>query len=452
MSSPAQLDSRPHRAREKGLPRHPHYVLRCLGTERILDDSLDHRTGNLPLANNDASEPAFLRSEYTNPRLQLLNPELGLFRYASWLPVRRFLSGSSAPITYKSNGLAELLGLDKLYITFSGYWPERNVAMQSGTFKECEAYAVAGRMGDTFPGTLVIASAGNTARAFHRVFEEHQIPVVIVVPEANLHNLWSAAEQGERESAKVIAVTGDADYSDAIALAGRLCEIPGYLPEGGAKNVARRDGMGTTMLSAATTIGRIPDHYFQAVGSGTGAIAAYEANLRLLEDGRYGSSLARLHLSQNAPFTLLYDSWQRRERNLLSLDEEVAKHEIEAIRAKVLANRKPPYSLRGGLFDALLKTDGVMYAPSNEQAATAATIFEETEGIDLEPAAAVAVASLLEAVRSNNVPPTDTVMLNITGGGIERYRRETRTQPIKPDIRADKELTTEELAALLAQL
>ena len=48
--------------------------------------------------------------------------------------------------------------------------------------------------------------------------------------------------------------------------------------------MARRDGMATTVL-AVTHIGRIPDYYFQAVGSGTGAIAAWEANLRLIEDG-----------------------------------------------------------------------------------------------------------------------------------------------------------------------
>ncbi len=53
--------------------------------------------------------------------------------------------------------------------------------------------------------------------------------------------------------------------------------------------MARRDGMGTTVLSATTFIGRIPDYYFQAIGSGTGAIAAWEANLRFLQDGRFGA-------------------------------------------------------------------------------------------------------------------------------------------------------------------
>jgi len=60
--------------------------------------------------------------------------------------------------------------------------------------------------------------------------------------------------------------------------------------------------MGTTVLSAADCIGRIPDVYFQAVGSGTGAIAAHEANERLLEDGRYGNHTMQLIPSQNVPF------------------------------------------------------------------------------------------------------------------------------------------------------
>ncbi len=77
-----------------------------------------------------------------------------------------------------------------------------------------------------------------------------------------------------------------------------------FFAEGGAKNVARRDGMATTMLSAATTIGEIPDYYFQAVGSGTGAIAAWEANMRLIGDGRFGETVMKLMVSQNHPFVL----------------------------------------------------------------------------------------------------------------------------------------------------
>jgi cysteate synthase len=70
--------------------------------------------------------------------------------------------------------------------------------------------------------------------------------------------------------------------------------------------------MATTVLSAVTTIGQIPEYYFQAVGSGTGAIAAWEANLRLIEDGRFGTNKMKLMVSQNSPFIPLYDAWKAR--------------------------------------------------------------------------------------------------------------------------------------------
>ena len=430
MSSPVEINTNKRRLEE--LLSAPHYALRCLSTGASFSDDVDPASGNLPLLNPDAPTPAFLRAEYTSRRLELLREEFGLYRYASWLPVRRSLPGSSSPVTYKSSALAEALGLQELYITFSGYWPEKGCRMISGTFKECEAYSVAGRLGGDFRSRLVIASAGNTARAFYNVCCEHGIPLVIVIPQENLDKLWSSVEKNE--CVTVIAAGDGADYSDAIALAGIVTELPEYVPEGGAKNVARRDGMGTTMLSATARIGRIPDHYVQAVGSGTGAIAAWEANRRLIADGRFGNHLAKLHLSQNAPFTLLTDSWNRGTRELVKIDEADAKNRIRAIGAAVLANRKPPYSPVGGLFDALTDCGGEMYSITNNAAAAAAALFEECEGIDLAPAAAVATASLVEAAESGKIRSEDTVMLNVTGGGLRRISEELAPTPVEPDL------------------
>ena len=54
------------------------------------------------------------------------------------------------------------------------------------------------------------------------------------------------------------------------------------MTEGGARNVARRDGMGTTVLEYARVTGEMPCHYLQAIGSGTGGIAFLY--------GRYGEA------------------------------------------------------------------------------------------------------------------------------------------------------------------
>jgi len=378
--------------------------------------------------NND--ESSLIRAIYDSKQLIIDETQPGLYKFASWLPVHKTLKGSGSPVTFKSIGLAKELGLANLYITFNGYWPEKGAMMETGTFKECEAYSVCARFNENTNGVMVIASAGNTARAFAKVCSENKIPVLICVPEDNLNALWFS--QKIDPCVKLIAAESGGDYFDAIHLSNLACHIEGFYPEGGAKNVARRDGMGTTVLSAVSTIGKIPDLYFQAIGSGTGAIAAWEANLRFLEDGRYGSTKMKLMLSQNAPFIPIKDAWDADSRQMLAMNDEEARKQVEEIDAKVLSNRKPPYSIIGGLYDAMKDAGGEIFAVTNLEAANAALLFSKTEGNDIEPAAAVAVASLIQAMREGNIDKNATIMLNITGGGIEKFKRENKINYLKP--------------------
>jgi len=414
----------------------------CCGAE--IDDS------RFPLSCPHCSEPAFLRADYARKQLEPGDESLGLYRFSDWLPVKEMLQGSGAPVTYKSEKLAADLGLKNLWITFNGWWPEKGARMKTGTFKECEAYSVLGRMDNSFKDVLVVASAGNTARAFAHVCSENDIPLLLVVPEDNLGALWF--ENPIKDCVKLICSESGSDYFDAIALSNQACAVEGFSPEGGAKNIARRDGMATTMLSAATSMGEIPRYYFQAVGSGTGAIAAWEANLRLIEDGRFGSHKSKLMLSQNTPFLPIYESWKQKSRPLVDLKAEDARQQAEEINAKVLSNRKPPYSLKGGLFDALEDSKGEVLAISNEDAAKAGARFLELEGNDVSPAAAVAVASLNQAVANGDVDTEASVMLNITGGGMERFKREHELYSLKPSAVLAKEPELKDVEETLKQL
>ncbi|NBC30794.1 MAG: cysteate synthase [Spirochaetes bacterium] len=398
-----------------------HYDLECLATGTVLEDTFSPEQG-MVLTNAASQEPAFLRTRYRTEQITPGPAEEGLYRFADWLPIRRRLAGSSAPVTYRSEALGRALDMDRLYVTFSGYWPERKVFMKSGTFKECEAYSVGGRLPADNTSILVVASAGNTARAFARVFTENKMPLLLVVPERNLPALWHAGERPQ--SVRILAVGGRSDYCDAIAVASQVAQLPGFIAEGGAANVARRDGMGTTVLSAATEIGELPEVYVQAIGSGTGAIAAWEASLRLLEDGRFGNRPMRLVVSQNKPFVPIHRSWERRLPTLISMSDGRARRQIRALYADVLANRKPPYSVRGGLFDALVDSRGRSHAISRHEAQTARSLFAGTEGIDIAHPAAVALASLRRARREGTVGKDTLTMINITGGGADRFHTE----------------------------
>lgn len=395
-------------------------------------------------------EPSLIRANYAKKQITFGDSSLGLYRFADWLPVHRFLKGSSAPVTWKSNGLAEALGLNNLWITFSGYWPEKGALMRTCSFKETEAYSVCGRLEEESGKVLVVASAGNTARAFARVCSDNNIPLLLCMPVDTLDALWF--DEPILPHVKLIVTGPGSDYFDAIRLSNLACNIPGFLPEGGARNVARRDGMGTTVLSAAEAMGEIPMWYFQAVGSGTGAIAAWEANLRLLTDGRFGNRKMKLMVSQNEPFTPMADAWKRGSRELTLPDDATAREQVAQIMATVLSNRKPPYGISGGLFDAMMDAGGDFLTVSNESLMEAADLFLSTEDNDIHPAAAVAVASLKKAVAEGRIPENDPVMVNITGGGEARMKEERTLYRMEPSIifgiEPAQDEVTEKLSAL----
>ena len=395
-------------------------------------------------------KPSLVRALYAKKQLTVYDDQQGLYKFRDWLPMKRMLKCDAAPVTYRSEGLAKALGLENLYITFNGYFPERGAKMMTCSFKETEAYSVCARTDAACDKILVVASAGNTARAFAKVCSDNNIPLLLSVPEDNLNAMWFT--EPLNDCVKLISCRKGGDYFDAIHLSNLALTSSMFYAEGGAKNIARRDGMATTVLSAVTTIGRIPDYYFQAVGSGTGAIAAWEANMRLIEDGRYGDNLMRLMVSQNAPFLPMYEAWKADSRALLPYDDNQARRDAETIDAKVLSNRKPPYSLAGGLYDALKATNGDILMADNLQAAKAAELFLLTEGIDIHPAPAIALATLIAEVEKGNIDKSATIMLNITGGGEKRATEGKELWYLKPSLVFDLDPNQEDVVAKVEAL
>ena len=414
------------------------YKLMNVGTGRIFEDR------GWMLADPEASSPSLVRAVYENKKFTPRDDLKGLYRYAEWMPINRTLRHSCAPVTYHSKGLGIFLGLDNLYITFSGYNPKIGAKFQTCSFKETEAFSVCARLDKKEKRTLVVQSAGNTARAFAQVCSDNMIPIVICVPLDNRHDLWF--QHKLNPCVKLVASPAGSDYYDAIALGDKICQDSRYFAEGGAKNVARRDGMGTTLLSAVEAIGRIPDAYFQAVGSGTGAIAAWENNLRLIEDGRFGSHKMKIFVAQNKPFTLLHDSWQAGKRELAALDPDAGRRQAESILAKVLSNRKPPYSIAGGLYDALVDSKGDTFLASNDDIIYWILQFRNLEGYDIFPAPACAVHALATAVREGKVGKEDVIMLNITGGG-SLAAMGKGYHLLEPSLVLSPELTADEIIA-----
>lgn len=402
-----------------------HYLLQCslCGAEYAAEP--------LRLECDMLHAPALLKTVYRKPRLEINRAFSGIFQFSDWLPIARVLEVSGQPITYHSVPLGDYLGLPHLYVVFNGYWPQREAGLMTGSFKELEAPCVLARVPESYGKTLVIASAGNTGRAFATLCSKLQIPLCLVIPEQSLSSIWST--EPFHPCIKLIVVQ-DGDYTDAIALASQISQRDGFFPGGGAANVARRDGMGLTVVDATLTLGQIPHHYVQAVGSGSGGIAAWEANRRLIGDGRFGPHRMQVHLAQNVPFTPMVDAWKAGMDQIDIGSEAIAKARIGQTAAMVLTNRNPAYAIAGGVYDALVDTGGHMYAVTNNAARQAQHLFESLEGMDICPASGVATAALIQAVTMNRIAKDDVVLLNITSGGIRQIQQDYHLHEMEPTL------------------
>jgi cysteate synthase len=385
------------------------YQLVCTGCGARYDDD----GSRLQCANDHA--PALLRSSYLQ-RAFAPGTENSVLRYRDWLPDARQIATAARTGVYRSTALASHLGLRRLWIAFSGWWPRHGATLPTGTFKDLEAVSVLRRQSPSDTRTLVVSSAGNTALAFARVCSENDLPALIVVPLRGWQEVMRDAPIGP--SVRVVAIS-DAGYDEATAFARELCRNDEFILEGGVRNVGRRDGMGTAMLAAVEAIGALPDYYFQAVGSAAGALAAHEAALRLIADGRFGSQLPRLMLAQNAPFAPIHDAWQAGRSTLIERSPDMIPAQLAQLGAFVLGNQAPPYAATGGVHEALSISGGATYAVTNERLRNAMALFAELEGVAVEPAAGVALAALARAVADGALDPDATILLHVTGGGRE---------------------------------
>ena len=392
------------------------YQLRCLKTNQLLNDAYTlHHADN-----------ALLQSVYHQP-LELQDAE-GMWQFEDWLPVSGANELVAGTLTYKAEALGEELGLSNLWVTFHGYWPEKGGLCPTGSFKDLEAVPTIQRLRDHDVSGVICASAGNTARAFAHYCGLTDTPLIVIVGEEHAQRLWLRKDHPS-ESVRLV-VLKDGDYADAKRVATRLAQrLDEWVLEGGVHNVARRDGMGSLMLDAAFTIGQLPDHYFQGIGGGPGPIGAHEMATRLVDEGVFDGPVPRQHVSQNIEHSPIHNAWQAGRDHLL--DEDFPDEEVE-VYSDLLLNAAPAYGQTGGVHDILEDSDGQTYVVEQPVAEAAKALFESTEGIDILPPGAIALASLQEAIEVGEVEEEDCVVLNISGGGTQRLKDDMATEAVEP--------------------
>ena len=123
--------------------------------------------------------------------------------------------------------------------------------------------------------------------------------------------------------------------------------------------------------------------------------------------------------------SLINRTFQVREGDIphKKFQKKSAKKLIDKVLCTALANRHPAYSIKGGIFDVLTDTNGEFYSIKNDEILYACKLFKETEGIDIEEPAGVALAGLIQAIKQKKVNKEDCIVLNISGGGFQLLKK-----------------------------
>ena len=412
------------------------FVLKCIKCGKIYDQNKFNQLCD--------DHNSLLQTDYFNKKFVVSNEE-NIWKYKSWLPcINNYVDGES-PFTYKSIHFSKYLNLSNLYISFNGYWPKMGSKSKTCSFKDLEAVPTIQMLLDLHVDKkkiLVVASAGNTARAFLYVCIKYNYPLIVIIPKDSINKIWipnNIINCNKKQYPIIIAIDGD--YTTAINISKALIESSSnYISEGGANNVARRDGMGTIILDATRKIGKLPDYYIQAVGSGTGGIASFEASKRIINDGNFGKKLPKLYLIQQIPCSPLLK---------LSQDIPININCPNKIIDNVLFNRNPPYSVFGGVKNILENSNGELIGVTKKDAEIAKSTFEYLENIDISDASSVSVAGIIKLVNNHTIKNSDIVLLNITSGGVLEYQKYNKITILKPNLLINPNKKIEDIIKLI---
>jgi len=380
----------------------------------------------------------------TQPLLKLRNylPLLGgdnntLSNYLPWIVEGRAYQSSVS--VFRIKALEQWIGVDKVWILFSGFWPEQESDLTSASFKELDAISLFEWAKIVNKNKVLLSSsAGNTGRALYHVALASGEPVIIVVPDNAVKEFW-IPNQAKGNITPFLITVRNGTYQDAINLANKLSSelCSEIITSGGVHNIARRTALAFPYYYGVMKTKEVPDHYFQAVSSAAGAIGAFDVNSELIRI-KYTNKRTAIQMVQNHPFNPIVDAWNLTTYQLKKLSPIEVKQFQDKICAKVLSNTNPPYLNKGGIYDVLNLSGGGAYSVTNQEIEQAQQKWHTFTTVNLDPAALVALAGLVKVVKSGVVQQHESVILHLTGGGLEQSINRNQLRQVIPDICVEK--------------
>ena len=271
----------------------------------------------------------------------------------------------------------------------------------TSSFKDRQAAVAVAAMVEGGIREAVIASTGNAAVAYAAACARAGIKLWVfmtsLVPQEKLRE---AALFG----AEVIRVSGNYDQTKQIA--SQFAQRRHLLLDRGACSIPSRESMKTIAYEILEQLGwRAPDWYIQAVSGGLGPLGVYQGFKEMYNMGltHRVPKLAVIQAEGCAPMV-----------NAFKAGQDAAEPVIPDTRIIILSTGDPGKSYTY-LWNLIKLYGGLMESVSDAEAFSAMRSLAKSEGMAVEPAAAVAFAGWEKILRNGYIGKEETIVINCTG-------------------------------------
>lgn len=378
-----------------------------------------------------------------------------LWRYLELLPVRSVPSmlamGEGGTPLFPAHNLGAILGLPHVFVKDERQSP-------TASFKDRQAALTVAVLKEAGLTEAVVASTGNVAMSYAAYCARAGVRLwaflTSLVPPEKMREVALYGTQ-------VIKVTGT--YDQAKRLAAEFAQQRGLYLDRGTRSIAAVESMKTIAYEIAEQLAavgfpeprgtrpvtpwRSPDWYIQSVSGGIGPMGVLKGfeELVALELIPGVPAIAGIQTAGCAPMA---EAWHQ---------DAASATPVETPRTHIatLSTGDPGRTytiLRQRMLEG---SGGTFESVSDEDAFRAMHIVAKTEGLSLEPAAAVAFAGLIKLARSGQIRPNQIVVVNCSGHTLpvqEGLLAEGWAHDVSLPAGITRETPREGLLAALAQL
>lgn len=381
------------------------------------------------------------------PRLK--DRPFDLWRYAELLPVQKEnpelnLGEGGTPLIRAAN-LGKMLGLPNILIKDERQGP-------TSSFKDRQASVTIAALKEAGVDEMVLASTGNVAISFSAYSARAVIKLwtflTSLVPASKMREVALYGSQ-------VVKVTGS--YDQAKQIAAEFARRRRLYYDNGSRSIPSLESMKTLAFEICEQLTlqqgppagypwRAPDWYFQSVSGGLGPLGVIKGFEELKQMG-WIEKVPKFGVIQVEGCSPMVHAWKQ--------NKEVAQPVLlPQTLIATLATGDPGRTYTLLRQKILRNSGGAFESVTDEEAFRAMHYLAKMEGLSVEPASAVAFAGLVKLVRTGQIQPQETVVINCTG----------HTMPIERNILGEgwsrnvvspqsmEENTEEGLLAALSQI